>query len=104
MKDIYKLNFDTGKVRPKVVVSQFDNGLRQIVFELYNNDDVFIPTSATIELNGIITPTIEDNQVSFIVDTSLTQTVGKYEGEVRCGMGTVNFDFIVEETPAEVFF
>ena len=99
MIDTYKINFNTGLVKPIIYVSEGDDGLREIHFELYNNDEKLEPTNATIKINDVdITPTISSNVLSFIVDSTLS-VEGEYEGEVRCGMGSVNFKYVVEATP-----
>jgi len=99
MIDTYKINFNTGLVKPIIYVSEGDDGLREIHFELYDNDEKLEPTNATIKINNTdITPTISSNVLSFIVDSSLS-VEGEYEGEVRCGMGSVNFKYVVEATP-----
>jgi len=91
----YKLTFNTQQVKPKVIVSEGDDGLRQINFIL---DDT--PTSAIVKIgNNTITSTLSGNIISFVV-TSAISVLGKYEGEVVAdGMRTLNFDFIVESTP-----
>lgn len=90
----YRIGFDTQRVRPKVIVSQYDDGLRKINFELDRT-----PASATVKIGEQnITTILEDNIVSFIVTSELS-VLGEYEGEIVCdGVGTLNFDFIVEET------
>lgn len=99
MTDTYRLNFNTQLVRPNVYVSQYDDGLRIIEFELYNNEEPYEPSEAEIRIGDeTITPTIDGNKVSFPVTLSLSQNYGEYEGEVRCRMGTQNFNFIVDKT------
>ena len=99
MIDTYKINFNTGLVKPIIYVSEGDDGLREIHFELYNDDEKLEPTNATIKINNTdITPTITSNVLSFVVDSTLS-IEGEYEGEVRCGMGSVNFKYVVEATP-----
>ena len=97
MKQSYYLTDITDRVRPLVIVSQYDTN-RTIQFNL--NDT---PTSAKVIIGTEeIVPTINGSAVSFLVPTSLTDTAQKLKGEVIIGdrMGTVNFDFWVDATPS----
>lgn len=97
MKQSYYLADITDRVRPLVIVSQYDTN-RTIQFNL--NDT---PTSAKVIIGTEeIVPTINGSAVSFLVPTSLTDTAQKLRGEVIIGdrMGTVNFDFVVDATPS----
>lgn len=97
MKQSYYLTDITDRVRPLVIVSQYDTN-RTIQFNL--NDT---PTSAKVIIGTEeIVPTINGSAVSFLVPTSLTDTAQKLKGEVIIGdrMGTVNFDFVVDATPS----
>lgn len=97
MKQSYYLTDITDRVRPLVIVSQYDTN-RTIQFNL---DEA--PTSAKVIIGTEeIVPTISGSAVSFLVPTSLTDTAQKLRGEVIIGdrMGTVNFDFVVDATPS----
>jgi len=97
MKQSYYLTDITDRVRPLIIVSQYDTN-RTIQFNL---DDT--PTSAKVTIGTEeIVPVINGSAVSFLVPTSLTDTAQKLKGEVIIGdrMGTVNFDFVVDATPS----
>lgn len=89
----YKLSFDTGNVKPKMFVSQFDTArLIQLVLDI-------APTNASVVINDTqIESSLDGNVVSFLfTDTS---EVGIKHGELRCdGNGSVNFEIEIEYTP-----
>ena len=89
----YNLSFDTGNVKPKMFVSQFDTGrLIQLILDI-------TPTNASVMINDTqIESSLDGNVVSFLfADTS---EVGIMHGELRCdGNGSVNFEIEIEYTP-----
>lgn len=103
----YNLQMTPLKSIVQVNVSQYDNNLRQIIFNLLDGEDEYeIETgaSAIVIINNIeYEGTIEDNTVSFVVTSDMTQVKGKYRGEVRIvnngQIGSANFNFRVSETP-----
>ena len=96
----YKLDMITDKVLPVVHISQYDSS-RTIVFYLYENGVEYIPTDATISLNGqTINGTISGNTFTFEIDSTFTQDSGDFYGELRdSGMGSLNFILRVDSTP-----
>lgn len=96
----YKLDMITDKVLPFVHISQYDSS-RTIVFYLYENGTEYIPTDATISLNGqTINGTVSGNTFTFEVDSTFTQNSGDFYGELRdSGMGSLNFILRVDSTP-----
>ena len=89
----YNLSFDTGNVKPKLFVSQYDTA-RLIQFILD-----FTPNNASVLINDTqVASEIDNNVVSFLfADTS---EVGIKHGELRCdGNGSVNFEIEIEYTP-----
>lgn len=93
MIQTYDLRFNTGSVKPHVIISQYDTS-RIIRFILG-----FEPTSAELKINGTTMECLVDGN---IVEFSFQSTmyVGKWEAEIRCdGNGSVNFVLEVEETP-----
>ena len=96
----YKLDMITDKVLPVINVSQHDSS-RTIVFYLYEDETEYIPTDATISLNGqTISGTISGNAVTFEIDSTFTQESGDFYGELRdSGMGSLNFILRVDSTP-----
>lgn len=103
----YNLNMIPDRVLPLVMVSQYDTS-RCIVFNLYDGENEYQPTSAKVligtnqydgEVNG--------NQVTFNVPSALTQTAQYLFGEIVATdsngkMGSLNFKFKVDSTPLEV--
>lgn len=89
----YNLSFDTGNVKPKMFVSQFDTArLIQLILDI-------APTTASVVIEDTqIESSLDGNVVSFLfVDTS---EVGIKHGELRCdGNGSVNFEIEIEYTP-----
>jgi len=98
-----RLNFETDRVKPLVVVSQYDTA-RTIEFELYDNETRYIPSNATIIIDtNQYQGTITNGIVSFTVPSSLTQNAQKLFGEIVVNdngrMATCNFNFVVDSTP-----
>lgn len=89
----YNLSFDTGNVKPKIFISQFDTGrLIQLILDI-------TPTTASVVIDDTqIESSLDGNVVSFLfADTS---EVGIKYGELRCdGNGSVNFEIEIEHTP-----
>ena len=89
----YNLSFDTGNVKPKMFVSQFDTArLIQLILDI-------TPTNASVVIDDTqIESSLDGNVVSFLfADTS---EVGIKHGELRCdGNGSVNFEIEIEYTP-----
>lgn len=97
----YELNMIPHWTRPIVLVSQFDDGARTISFILKNGEDYYIPVNPVVFIGETEVPcTVSNNAVSFVVTSDITQTAGAFEGEIRDeGIGSNNFDFIVDGTP-----
>lgn len=100
---IYRLNLISDRVKPLVMVSQFDT-LRKVEFEIYNGEELYSPVSATILIGtNQYQGTISNGIVSFTVPSSLTQNAQSLFGEVVVSdggqMGTCNFLFKVDSTP-----
>ena len=103
----YSLNMIPDRVLPLVMVSQYDSS-RTIVFNLYDGESEYQPTSAkvligTYQYDG----TVNGNQVTFNVPSALTQTAQYLFGEIVATdsngkMGSLNFKFKVDSTPMEV--
>lgn len=103
-KNIYKLDMTPDRVKPLVMVSQFDTA-REIEFDLFLDNVEYNPASASILIDETeITPTISGNSVSFTVPSELTMYSGIFYGEVSVGdvMGSCNFKFKVDSTPEPV--
>ena len=101
-----RLNFETDRVKPLVMVSQYDTA-RTIEFELYDNETQYIPSNATILIGtNQYEGTITNGIVSFTVPSSLTQNAQKLFGEIVVNgngrMATCNFNFVVDSTPLNV--
>lgn len=92
----YYLSIEPDKVKPVVRVSQYDDSSRTIVFVIdYEFDDASVYVG-----EDEIACEIDGNEVSFLIDESLTGTAGERQGEVVCdGVGTLNFVLSVEQTP-----
>ena len=98
-----RLNFETDRVKPLVMVSQYDTA-RTIEFELYDNETRYIPSNATILIGtNQYQGTITNGIVYFTVPSSLTQNAQKLFGEIVVNdngrMATCNFNFVVDSTP-----
>lgn len=87
-------------ILPLVYVSQFDDGGRTIVFIMKNRNADYTPTDVKVMIDGNEIPcTVSGNEVSFLVDSSLTNFAETYKGEVVDGsVGSCNFRFRVDPT------
>ena len=103
----YNLNMIPDRVLPLVMVSQYDSA-RRIVFNLYDADYEYSPTSAKVLIGtNQYEGTVSGNQVTFNVPSELTQTAQYLFGEIVATdsngkMGSLNFKFKVDSTPLEV--
>ena len=97
----YNLNMIPDKVLPVINVSQYDDSSRTIIFNLFDGEDSYTPTSAKIKIGSVeINGTISGNSVSFLLPTSLTQNSGEVIGElIDVDMGSLNFILNVDSTP-----
>ena len=103
----YNLNMIPDRVLPLVMVSQYDSS-RRIVFNLFNGNEEYQPTSAKVLIGtNQYEGTVSGNQVTFNVPSELTQTAQYLFGEIVATdsngkMGSLNFKFKVDSTPLEV--
>ena len=103
----YNLNMIPDRVLPLVMVSQYDSS-RTIVFNLYDGENEYQPTSAKVLIGtNQYEGQVSGNQVTFNVPSSLTQTVQYLFGEIVATdsngkMSSLNFKFKVDSTPMEV--
>ena len=103
----YSLNMIPDRVMPLVMVSQYDSS-RTIVFNLFNGENEYQPTSAKVLIGtNQYEGTVSGNQVTFNVPSELTQTAQYLFGEIVATdsngkMGSLNFKFKVDSTPLEV--
>lgn len=103
----YSLNMIPDRVLPLVMVSQYDSA-RRIVFNLYDGESEYSPTSAKVLIGtNQYEGTVSGNQVTFNVPSSLTQEAQYLFGEIVATdsngkMGSLNFKFKVDSTPMEV--
>ena len=103
----YSLNMIPDRVLPLVMVSQYDTS-RCIVFDLYDGESEYQPTSAKVLIGtNQYDGQVSGNQVTFNVPSSLTQTAQYLFGEIVATdsngkMGSLNFKFKVDSTPMEV--
>ena len=103
----YNLNMIPDRVLPLVMVSQYDSA-RRIVFNLFNGNEEYSPTSAKVLIGtNQYEGTVNGNQVTFDVPSELTQTAQYLFGEIVAtdsngNMGSLNFKFKVDSTPMEV--
>lgn len=103
----YSLNMIPDRVLPLVMVSQYDSA-RRIVFNLFNGNEEYSPTSAKVLIGtNQYEGTVNGNQVTFNVPSSLTQEAQYLFGEIVATdsngkMGSLNFKFKVDSTPMEV--
>ena len=103
----YNLNMIPDRVLPLVMVSQYDSS-RRIVFNLYDGESEYQPTSAKVLIGtNQYDGTVSGNQVTFNVPSELTQTAQYLFGEVVATdsngkMSSLNFKFKVDSTPMEV--
>ena len=95
------------RVLPLVMVSQYDSS-RTIVFNLYDGESEYQPTSAKVLIGtNQYEGTVSGNQVTFNVPSSLTQTAQYLFGEIVATdsngkMSSLNFKFKVDSTPMDV--
>ena len=103
----YNLNMIPDRVLPLVMVSQYDSS-RRIVFNLYDGENEYQPTSAKVLIGtNQYEGQVNGNQVTFNVPSELTQTAQYLFGEIVATdsngkMGSLNFKFKVDSTPMEV--
>ena len=103
----YNLNMIPDRVLPLVMVSQYDSA-RRIVFNLFNGNEEYSPTSAKVLIGtNQYEGTVSGNQVTFNVPSELTQEAQYLFGEIVATdsngkMGSLNFKFKVDSTPMEV--
>ena len=103
----YNLNMIPDRVLPLVMVSQYDSS-RRIVFNLFNGNEEYQPTSAKVLIGtNQYEGTVSGNQVTFNVPSELTQEAQYLFGEIVATdsngkMGSLNFKFKVDSTPLEV--
>lgn len=103
----YNLNMIPDRVLPLVMVSQYDSS-RTIVFNLYDGENEYSPTSAKVLIGtNQYEGTVNGNQVTFNVPSELTQTAQYLFGEIVATdsngkMSSLNFKFKVDSTPMEV--
>ena len=103
----YNLNMIPDRVLPLVMVSQYDSA-RSIVFNLFNGNEEYQPTSAKVLIGtNQYEGTVNGNQVTFNVPSELTQEAQYLFGEIVATdsngkMGSLNFKFKVDSTPLEV--
>ena len=103
----YNLNMIPDRVLPLVMVSQYDSA-RRIVFNLFNGNEEYTPTSAKVLIGtNQYEGQVNGNQVSFDVPSELTQEAQYLFGEIVATdsngkMGSLNFKFKVDSTPMEV--
>lgn len=103
-KNTYKLDMIPDRVKPLIIVSQYDTA-REIQLDLFLNGEEYVPSSANILIGETeIVPTIDGNSVTFDVPLDLTMECGIQDGEVQVGdiMGSCNFRFKVDSTPESV--
>ena len=103
----YNLNMIPDRVLPLVMVSQYDTS-RCIVFNLYDGENEYQPTSAKILIGtNQYDGTVSGNTVTFNVPSALTQTAQYLFGEIVATdsngkISSLNFKFKVDSTPMEV--
>ena len=103
----YNLNMIPDRVLPLVMVSQYDSS-RTIVFNLYDGENEYQPTSAKILIGtNQYDGTVSGNTVTFNVPSALTQTAQYLFGEIVATdsngkMSSLNFKYKVDSTPMEV--
>ena len=103
----YSLNMIPDRVLPLVMVSQYDSS-RRIVFNLFNGNEEYSPTSAKVLIGtNQYEGQVSGNTVTFNVPSELTQTAQYLFGEIVAtdsngNMGSLNFKFKVDSTPLEV--
>lgn len=102
----YSLNMIPDRVLPLVMVSQYDSA-RRIVFNLYDGESEYQPTSAKVLIGtNQYEGQVNGNQVTFNVPSELTQEAQYLFGEIVATdsngkMGSLNFKFKVDSTPLE---
>ena len=102
----YSLNMIPDRVLPLVIVSQYDTS-RSIVFNLYDGESEYQPTSAKVLIGtNQYDGQVSGNTVTFNVPSALTQTAQYLFGEIVATdsngkMSSLNFKFKVDSTPME---
>ena len=97
----YKLNLVPDKVEPLVLVCQHDTA-RKIIFDLYDGEDEYIPTTVSLKIgNSSYALTKDGNRVYLTLPSTVTDNAQILKGEVVTdNMGSLNFTLEVEEVPA----
>lgn len=97
----YYLDMVPDKVKPLVIVSQYDTD-RQIIFHLLTDGEPYTPGSASLKIgDNSYSLMIDGSNVYFTVPTTITETAQHLLGEVVCdNVGSLNFDLVVDETPS----
>ena len=102
----YNLNMIPDRVLQLVMVSQYDTS-RCIVFNLYDGESEYQPTSAKVLIGtNQYDGQVSGNTVTFNVPSALTQTAQYLFGEIVATdsngkMSSLNFKFKVDSTPME---
>ncbi|MEE8806905.1 MAG: BppU family phage baseplate upper protein [Lactimicrobium sp.] len=108
-----KLDMTPGCLQSAVSVSQYDDGLRSIDFELYKDGAVYnIPSGATVTINGhkpdgnvySVPCTYSGNVVTVTFTKQMTAVDGFSAAEISIvsgstRLGSANFKVIVEKSP-----
>ena len=108
-----KLNMTPGYLQSAVSVSQYDDGLRSIDFELYKDGAAYnIPSGATVTINGhkpdgnvySVPCTYSGNVVTVTFTKQMTAVDGFSDAEISIisgstRLGSANFKVIVEKSP-----
>lgn len=103
----YNLNMIPDRVLPLVMVSQYDSS-RRIVFNLFDADYEYSPTSAKALIGTYqYDCDVDGNSVSFTCPSELTEEATTLFGEIVAtdssgSMNSLNFKFKVDSTPMEV--
>ena len=108
-----KLDMTPGCLQSAVSVSQYDDGLRSIDFELYKDGAAYnIPSGATVTINGhkpdgnvySVPCTYSGNKVTVTFTKQMTAVDGFNTAEISIisgstRLGSANFKVIVEKSP-----
>lgn len=108
-----KLDMTPGYLQSAVSVSQYDDGLRSIDFELYKDGAAYnIPAGATVTINGhkpdgnvySVPCTYSGNKVTVTFTKQMTAVDGFNTAEISIvsgstRLGSANFKVIVEKSP-----
>lgn len=114
MTQTYKLSVTPNAVPVIVKISQYDTSLREIAFELLNEDVYYeIPSGSVVTVRGLKTDgrafeydaTFSGHTVTFPIHEQMSVLSGKQICEVRITnggiLGTANFVLLVEESPIQ---